>query len=1696
MAQQELTPESPSVLSSPRFFDDEALSTWSGADLKRAGAAGDVDGKRLWHAPRDTWPAKPDGEPIGIECVRDEEGWHLVIDGLRCATESTLSEADQMLMEFLEQKEESTDLSQSELEQLRDLRSRPRRCDLPPPIDSTKPMTGASVTRPVVIAVRLEEGALQPLEASLEIGHELRSDEMAELDARGVVYKRTQTVPLETYRVNDQTTNAVQLAYPLCVPNQSSLGVISFQSVDRWKEKQYDAIASNALDMAEYGFAVADYNRTLSIYKATRTLEAGVNFTNALTPSMRPVTNVITRMARGVGRPTLPTRQQGKAFQPVPKTSSQVVLGGSKSAPAELNDIFQKLTAYCEASILVADHVNDRLGDPVDNRAFRGLYDVASNVQGVAAANIQATSVKDSFQLSNPLQFRLRSIRQLLHTRESSKVSGLFDALLSTQVAPSTLGSIFTLTSRYHRLDDARKPLEKLEAGGGAFLKHYVRRYKQGTGANGQGLAQRIDGLSDQDQSDYLKSLDAQPHPNVRPDGKSPGRVPPYVLLCDRMSYEKLIKTNVRVILRIKIRDFNGSTAVFEVRPSKLYGSVAHAVSSGLVQQVETFEQTSTNLVDCFYKFYDGGTTRWQAGLAKISTVVGKMGSAVKFFTPNGRFKKEVLHWGNQSYYWLFAGKKFSVKDDMKLDMIDLEDRVIELRGLCRFVLPPWPPPPETDDPSELVGPIGLRTTDSNGNVTAYSDFRSKLDEEMASFDKRQAAQQTSQPQYAKAPPQTDDPLEGRAKTCFFSSTLGTLDSARLADSVQETQKNLLDEFEAIRLEFESVATANDASRINDYLKRLETLEAELKSSGILVQRERPDQLYYVDTDRTLSSQISRQMPQIVSTKSLQARFKPPDSPDPPLFFEFEADDNVGTFSSLMQAAGPEDRPAGPGAPAAAPVTRVGQAAAGLRDMASPRVAVAITAGGAFFATGAATVAATFLYNMAFIMVHATAAITTAALTTAPTATTVSAGAILTSLGYYVFKPKGTTDTSAINASALTIVGNAFLSWLKTWMLEDEMRRAIWNQAAMDVRGNPVLQTFAAASAAVREYERGLLKQRASIGLREEVVINACYNTETGQRLQMTELYMDDDTLRTSLEDAAPVHSGRWWSVPIASALTLLPPSQVSDKIFEVTQLRAVPTSRQFALVGARDAQALPSDLAARAAVLEIFQAVKRSRRDLKGEHLISTAAQTTLSLVNDATKIIMAAYGPKSGTTLVDGDDPIWSCLAGGIVARLSLRHYDLFVQAQIALNAASGQDRVAVATEFWNGPRRRMMEAFCKALENQVNDMTRLASSFNGASLKDVCYEATGSFYRVLSLASVGVAPEVALVVASSVAHSLEFSNEDARLQVKRILEDAVTDTSKFKDQTDYVQPVQAITDSILTASWASRRLAPDVVRKYKVLGTPQNLNWIIKDLAALSVEDDSKTTSYLAPYGGRLASLPSNVIDTRGLDTRVVWLGALTDACSRLAKAVSLPILPEGGFVRIVLSEFRTFQSDASFSGIARHPLALTKAPNGDVRVRLAGVAERTPSEIEPIDNLADAVERLRSLQDQDVVQQRVHLLRCLAFNSDRIVQACGLAVAAAGRSRYVQIEFPSTSRRAHLTALAVGMAMHTTETGRILTRIRLVDQEGRDLVAGMQWLLDTAQSALAMGCKVVSLGEAALALSGFGADEEQESRDAEE
>jgi hypothetical protein len=1420
--------------------------------------------------------------------------------------------------------------------------------------------------------------------------------------------------------------------------------------------------------MTEYGLKVAEYNRHLAIYNATEDLRAGVNFANLLIPnsltrSARPITEVVSRMTRGVGRPTLPSRKPDKAFEPIPQESSQVVIGGRKSVPEELNEVFNKLTAYCRASLSVSDHVNDRLRDSEDNLAFRAIFDkfvepTSATLSAAAAAGAQApVPPTTAFKLSNPLQFRLRSIRQLLHTTESNKVSSVFDALLSTQVAPLTLAGIYNATSVYHRLSDADKQTEELPGMPGVRLKHYARVYKKVDQAE---RVERIDSLAGRDNqlTEYLDNLLKTEPPSKVNDTN------PYVMMYDRTMYDRLKKTKVSTVLRIKIRDFNGSTTVFEIRPSELYGTVAHSVSSGLVDQVELFEgKTSVDLVNCLYEFYDTGTTRTQKALSMVRSSLSAFGKAVKFFTPNGPVKSELLHWANQSYYWLIAGARFSVKDDMELKIEDLEDRVIELRWQCRSALPPWPPLQE----GSLSGPVELLQKDS----TPYQEFKPKLDEEMAAFDQRVA-------QIRPAQPTPENPMLGQMKEFTYASTLGSLDRGRLVAEVAGVETELEFQVASIRKNVEDILSSNDEARASAYLKELKELEETLVSLGILVPKERQNRTYYSSEDTV----VVRKLPQIVTTSTMQVRYIPPDAPDPPLFFDFEASSEGSSLRNLKNATVPA------AAAAAAQPARAQDATNSVSNTVSsisPGTAVAATVGGAALYTGVVQSLFIVIYELGQFVVYGAQEVT-AALSPEAEALAQAAAILTTLFGLAVYVRTRANNRIVIQTNLFTLIATAGLSWLKTWMLENEIRRKVWNQAAKDVRGVPVLQTFASAAAATQAYERRLLKQRESIGLREEVVIRACYNTESGRRFHMTELYLDEPDLRLSLQDTGPVHAGRWWSVPIASALTLLPPSQVSDQIFEVTELRAIPAGRQFAFLGARDAQALPSDLAAKAAVLEIFQAVKRNRRDLKGEHLMSTASQTTQALVADATRIILAAYGPESGTTLVNGDDPIWTCLAGGIAARLALRHYDLFVESEIALSAATPASKVAVAAEFWNRPRRRMMMAFCNSLEVHAEEMTRVATGAGG--LADIAEEASGSFYRVRALAAEEIRTEVGMVVGSSVASALGFTDEVAWFQTSVQLGEMADRAASFADQRDYKQPVLSVEEPVLSAAWASRRLAPKVAREFTVVGTPQNLNTIIKDLAGLSIEENPDPKTWLAPYGGRLASLPSQAVDLGGLSSRVVWLGALRDSAQRLEDRVTEASLPEGRTVRVQLTQFRPFERDSVLVGIAKHPLALTRLTDGTIRVRLCGVPSVEPGSVDLPETrgLADAVETLRRLDDQRVVQQRVHLLRILAFNADRVAQACGLAAAAAGRAAYVTIVLPPTYKSAHLTALAMGMAMHLTETGRVITRVRVVNQAGADVDFNMDWLVETTGRALERGCKVVSLAEAALALSGFGPD----------
>lgn len=106
----------PTVLDSPRFFDERPLSEWgvvgeaneaNEADEdpepvgRRAAARDEKRQEALWHL--DEWPTPTHpADPISVEVVRGADGplddsWTLVIDGLRCDAKRKMTDHDKRL---------------------------------------------------------------------------------------------------------------------------------------------------------------------------------------------------------------------------------------------------------------------------------------------------------------------------------------------------------------------------------------------------------------------------------------------------------------------------------------------------------------------------------------------------------------------------------------------------------------------------------------------------------------------------------------------------------------------------------------------------------------------------------------------------------------------------------------------------------------------------------------------------------------------------------------------------------------------------------------------------------------------------------------------------------------------------------------------------------------------------------------------------------------------------------------------------------------------------------------------------------------------------------------------------------------------------------------------------------------------------------------------------------------------------------------------------------------------------------------------------------------------------------------------------------------------------------------------------------------------------------------------------------------
>jgi hypothetical protein len=1593
---------------------------------------------------------------------------------------------------------------------LDEFRARPRTYTLPSGVDPSRELRSDMVVRPVVVGVRLEAEAVAPLEASLELYHVLRSTEMEALDPKNSIEEVTAVQPLRAYRTDDVSATVVNLPYPVRTPNQSSMGIVSFQEVLRWEEKQRSIQAENVMNTVRNRVESDRYADQVDAYNAVGALRSAVRFTSqtagALSPPLGALVGVGQEFIPSIPAPTLPTRRPDSVNVPIPNSDNQVsVIGGSRSAPGELAEIFRILTVYCAQSLGVYELVREKLA--------------AGKQDGEAAVTFADLPVKKS---NESLRYRIYCMRQKVHTRESASTSALLDALLTADVSLDAM-RLIRAQIQVALAEDAEQagqtapdiPIQAdkdyVESLRGAGYAHAKRRYSVCkeraptdtlVGKIDRLVAEAVDGVAPPAEEELraareeaVKELDsaikafdaAQPAPAPAqpavPAAQAPGAQQaastnaPYSFAYERLRREKLQETNVATGIRIRLRDWRNGEVVFDLQPSAQDGFAASAVMSGLVEEVERFETESNQFVDCMFQTYlreQSIVAAAGAAAAVVEPVVAPVWKLTKKLVRQSPEGVDVLNWANAMVAFFASNEKTkNLGTTLKLNPCDLENRVLEMQVMVRGILPDWPPTTNevvaeersllaTAQGTSAPSPAGndgqdeaLGTVDLDDQLTQLRVRRGELTTELKA--KRASVSVVDQIVADRI-----EELLQQATTAILSRelVLASLMTYRSADRLggndlvgklrEQRLRNLAKDITA---RVEGLRQAPD-DELRGALERLKDL--------LGFQKDDP-RVYFIRDARA----VARVLPCLLTTPGLLSyTFVTPERPAPPAsIVDLTLEVAVKNESILNKASGF--------------FTRVGLRIKAVASRNTKSLAAAGAAAAAYPVLG--PVASGFFYTVVYyapLFVQAN-----------PWFVGIGLGGFLAlEVGRRLLTQSQRDATNRVRIRAANAMQSglflAILAELRSQYFASEKQRDIYVESMIAVRGRPVSACFLSAVQTMRVYRARLEKGREARGLRKNVIIAAMYNPLTDERFAFREFYQADPVLLDDLRGRQRVHADVEWStVPDGSAMRLFPPSDVSDQIYETQVLREVPVQQALALMaGNGGSAALPAQLAAQAAYSEIMQAVVRDRRGMRGDHLVRSTARTAQSLISSAVTILRTCYGPSAGVTLVDGDDRIFTCLRGGVVARLVVRNFDVFAESLELPRDAKAQ------AEYWISPRRAMVDFFANALLEQA--AAAVAAEKPGlpmaASLKSQCEEATRAFLRVQSIDRSG---QCALVVASSMAHALWFTNPDTadeRALSLKLLREVAAEAGNFADQKVLQRQDSAFDARMVQGSFASRRLDPELVRKLRVEGTRKNLDTILGSLSALSVQDSTRRT-YMSPYGSRLQALPgADSFDSGGVNNRLVWTQLLEDVNITFAPAPEGAVVVKGEVVR----PFETTMEDrndgpcAGPSGYARHPCALSACGN-HVDVPLVSYPRAAAPVGVTFDTLEQAVLALETEQTGDAsagyrecfaaVALRVRRMRALAFNADRLMHATGLALA--GQAGEIHFILPSQE---DAVALALAVAMLRVELGLSLVRCTAEAPEGAEqTVRVVQAQFKAARES---GVKALSFAEACLGASG--------------
>ena len=667
--------------------------------------------------------------------------------------------------------------------------------------------------------------------------------------------------------------------------------------------------------------------------------------------------------------------------------------------------------------------------------------------------------------------------------------------------------------------------------------------------------------------------------------------------------------------------------------------------------------------------------------------------------------------------------------------------------------------------------------------------------------------------------------------------------------------------------------------------------------------------------------------------------------------------------------------------------------------------------------------------------------------------------------------------------------GSMIQQWSQAANQLTEEKKAAYYRAIIAARGIPIETSLAAGKEALRQIRE--LVTRRSTALREAGGVTVLFDEASKERFRFFERYTVLPEQLQAVIDSQPAYDYEAWQrVPNSATLTLLPPADVLDTLFEVETLRSVPIGDAVKRVTGKSI-ALSSDqyveLSAETAFKEVFEYVLAARfplAEFKGEQLLQNSEEVVLTILERAANIMKAAYGSQPGVTLIAGDDPLWSCLPSGVAARMALRHITTFNRADGAVQAAAnGEERFTAAMEQWQLPQRSLIDAFANSLVSVAKKALKesskpLARPFQNA--RGVVIEAVRSFARMNAMADASDKVPC-LMAAAHYSGTLQvaFSSTSAAAAVLSIASSESVAAREFSDQKDMKFTVRESSTQVMNAAWASRRIDKNVMLAWKVAKTPapgQNrVEDLITDLSGMGIQNEKR--QYYVPFGVRLSGIPgTSPFDVHGMD-RIVWLEPLKRALSSLALGVVSTPLPEGV---PAIRGVRVSALDAAANdlvGLSRHPLILSSY---DDNVTVAQAVLEEPEESFEIEGTPGSVIEaagilLTSTEAGNAIQARSAVARVMAFNADRLTTALDFYCASSAIGRPANVLLPSDIS---VIAHCIAVALHESERNGMNHEmyLRVETDVAKDAArARAAYAIDVCDRALEKGCKVVSLSE---------------------